>query len=498
MGQFVGSDVNAFRGGLSWQRQCVLAMSAGFIAPAAAEVVFGDNAVELTPRAGAAIVVGWDGVNNDYVVSTNATQLNINFRTSLSGTNGGDWQGDGGNDDAWRLYTYSKTNPIIPSSSWGNTQGKYDTNQASAIFYGGLEEWRVDTVGTAPAANDQARDLAAPSTVDVIAETDTNNANRRGYGIFLWNQNDFLNGGDVGVVTFSATSYATLNITTNPGNHYNWRLAVQNDLGQWYISSVSQTGTGVTTINPSSVNWAAYNPGTNLGELRANGSNAAGGLTYSSQSFTNIAAVGLYFETTQAVAANNRDLIWSQFFVDFDVSTGGPSPLSTILLSDTDPGPAYTNLATGGQVDVVGSNGGYPSEIDPLTADQNKGKVAIVDILDDAGSGPVWVMLDLAGPTSDVDSLLTALDAAGGTVYDLIPATDPFYIHLSGLYGGFFNALIKFDDSSGGLDANYFAWDFAGHTNVTVNAIAVVPEPASLAALAVGAVGLIGRRRRTT
>jgi hypothetical protein len=154
----------------------------------------------------------------------------------------------------------------------------------------------------------------------------------------------------------------------------------------------------------------------------------------------------------------------------------------------------FTNLATSGAIGVTGSGGAYTSEIDPLTASERTGSAAIDNGTGDSlANGPILVMLWLTGLEADKTDLRSVLDAAGGAVYDVLPATDPSFLALQASYPGF-DTLISFTDPATTFPPGAFNWNFSAHPNVDVDQIAVVPEPASLLALA-GAVVTAMRRR---
>ncbi len=148
--------------------------------------------------------------------------------------------------------------------------------------------------------------------------------------------------------------------------------------------------------------------------------------------------------------------------------------------------PGEANLATGG-VATLG-------EVDELTADANRGSVAIAG----APSGPPLIaLLYLTGAASDVSSAISNLDIPDG--YDIaastVGASDPLYADVQRAkqsYAGF-SALVKFSPTP---DVGAFTWDFAANQNVLVDKITIVPEPATLAAAFAGAAVVLRRRRR--
>lgn len=104
---------------------------------------------------------------------------------------------------------------------------------------------------------------------------------------------------------------------------------------------------------------------------------------------------------------------------------------------------------------------------------------------------------------ANVDALINALDddtayyvrglSVGETTNISMTEWNYVQTHLggTGTFGNF-NVLFAFDNPAG----SFFNWDFTG-AGVGVEAVAAIPEPASLALLGLGAATLVRRRRRS-
>lgn len=123
-------------------------------------------------------------------------------------------------------------------------------------------------------------------------------------GLFVFEKNDFLNGMDAGTVAFDASS--ELSFTGLVGGYRPILRWVVLDGSTWYISDASFTGTGSflfwgaavssTLSDPNSQLWASYVPieSDSAGPYLYNAAPASG---YAAHSFSNVQAVGVYFDS---------------------------------------------------------------------------------------------------------------------------------------------------------------------------------------------------------
>ncbi|MGH7177936.1 MAG: hypothetical protein ACREJC_11190, partial [Tepidisphaeraceae bacterium] len=187
--------------------------------------------------------------------------------------------------------------------------------------------------------------------------------------------------------------------------------------------------------------------------------------------------------------------------VQFDAAGAGVTSISTISLSFD---PQNPNLAdtTSASENPGGTGSDDPAvnllsgEIDGLTSNSSIGSADLRP--QHAVAGDVMVMLWLSDTTGTDDraTLRTELSAAGGALYEILNSSDPQWTMLSAQYAGF-DTLVRFADPS---LVGSFNWDFATHTDVVVDQLAVfstsVPEPTLGAlTLGVGCVTMLRRRK---
>jgi len=158
-----------------------------------------------------------------------------------------------------------------------------------------------------------------------------------------------------------------------------------------------------------------------------------------------------------------------------------------------------TNLAIGGNVNVTWTGDGYQSEVDLLTAHTAGGNVAVNWNGQDNVPNDTYAMVWLAGSAGDIANLNAHLAAgAGAGGYDLLTSGDLFSA-LATQYAAQATGTFEVLDFHSTTQDAAFNWYFGADTGVIVNAVAMtspVPEPMSLGLLALGALGILVRRRR--
>jgi hypothetical protein len=188
------------------------------------------------------------------------------------------------------------------------------------------------------------------------------------------------------------------------------------------------------------------------------------------------------------------------YVMQLDAAGVGVTALSTVGITYD---PQHVNLAdtTSASENPGGSGldlpsvhifGNGASEIDGLITDSSIGSADIRP--DGAVGGTVLVMLwlkDTQG-ADDRAALRSELAGAGDSIYSVLDASSADWTRLASDYAGF-DTLLRFDNAT---QVGAFNWDFATHTDIVVDRLAVtgVPEPAS--ALLFGVAGLVALRRR--
>jgi len=163
------------------------------------------------------------------------------------------------------------------------------------------------------------------------------------------------------------------------------------------------------------------------------------------------------------------------------VDIGGGT--AAILISGT---LDHANVATGGAITVTGANHLYSSEVDQLTADTNQGSAPVQTIGDESGN-----LYTMAKITGDAAAVAAALGDASNNGAGDAQAAELHRVY-DGLFGpGGFNFLNVTPNFAGAKVVN-----FALPTGAIADQLAVVPEPATMSLLGLGALGLLARRRR--
>jgi hypothetical protein len=153
--------------------------------------------------------------------------------------------------------------------------------------------------------------------------------------------------------------------------------------------------------------------------------------------------------------------------------------------------PVAPEQAVGGSILVSGSNHEYVSEVDQLlNPSVDVGSAKIESIGSEPGS--IYIMARLSTTIAGgVQGLLAAMSTD-------VDASDPEFARLHALYdaqfgAGGFNALFKLPNIPG---QKYINWDLTA-TMVTVDQMAVVPEPRMIGLVGLAAMAFAGRRRRS-
>jgi glucose/arabinose dehydrogenase len=235
-------------------------------------------------------IVDWYG---DYVRTDTAMQRYITLETA-------DLDNDGASDDTRGYLPYSATQPLSPNPSGGNSYGGTYDQDTSYRFYGGvlLQRYNGDF------GSRWAEIWERPSADRIYQSAD---ATSDGWFFIFWKKADFLNGGSARTVTLDAQSkLEVLNYSGADGdvkNNYGRVRFVVQDGNQFYISqdAGAPTASSFTLSNPSSRNWAIYNPGAPY-NLKFNAATA----TFAPHVFTDVRAVGLYHSNDNSSSSARR------------------------------------------------------------------------------------------------------------------------------------------------------------------------------------------------
>lgn len=239
----------------------------------------------MASQANAEVVVDWGGTY------TNGTQAFGNASAEdFTNTHGG------GINGSLSILNDGPRN-LTPSSGYTAPEGK------SSIFWGGWMASTPDTGWSAIIPGSLYPDTDAPvaswdNNRSIWADRITIAVNKyqaRLRGMVYFSKNDFLNEMNGTAVGFDGNSSLSFSGITDGNFGPNVRWVIQ-DGGTWYVSEVYGTGTYNTFFtmsldDPNSALWAAFDP-------YSDGTyNAAPDSGYATHAFSNIQAVGMYFDS---------------------------------------------------------------------------------------------------------------------------------------------------------------------------------------------------------
>jgi hypothetical protein len=296
-----------------------------------------------------------------------------------SASNGLDLDGDTQFDDSRLSYFFSMTTAMHSPAdgvSVNGTWDRYRTDLPSAVFYGGIVTQFINhtptngKVGQANVQGDGADfnfpDPAYPSNIhrgqypgapqlgseltlfvsdpgwtqqsqDFLADQD---AAAKHASLFMWKQEDFINGGDADTVSFEPGNMMAVDVTRHwwdPAQQV--RFVVQDTDGFWiseffYQATDDESGLPtdslevgpswrgeVVSIDPTQTQWAAYSPGLLSLEFDT-------ATPFAARDFDDITALGVYVATHE-YAHRAIGFVMDNFRVDAEVA---PEPGSLALL----------------------------------------------------------------------------------------------------------------------------------------------------------------------
>jgi glucose/arabinose dehydrogenase len=234
-------------------------------------------------------IVNWYG---NYVTTDTAMQRYITLEA------GKDLDGDGASDDTRGYLPYSPSAPLNPNPSGGNAYGGTYATTRSYQFYGGVLFQRYN--GNFGSKWGEVWDRGKVDRIYQSADSTSD-----GWAFLFWKKADFISGA-TGTVKFN--SYSRLTVVNYAGadgvvaNNYGRVRFVVQDGSQFYVSQSygDSTRSSFALTNPNAQKWALYTPSAPYG-LKFNS-----GSSFTTHTFTNIQAVGLYHATDNSTDPNRR------------------------------------------------------------------------------------------------------------------------------------------------------------------------------------------------
>lgn len=161
-------------------------------------------------------------------------------------------------------------------------------------------------------------------TAQIFATSSINNALN---ALFMWDQSNFLNGGDAATVSLGAgnsislVSDGTLN---DSGASWGYKFVVR-DSGVYYISDTSAIG-DLTISDFTNSTWAVFDPTASSGNVDTIATTIAGFTAgdYTTRTFNNVTAVGVYVSTLSTFGGLTMGI------TDFDVDATIIPEISTL------------------------------------------------------------------------------------------------------------------------------------------------------------------------
>lgn len=234
-----------------------------------------------------------------------------------------DVDGDGETaDDSVSTYPFSMEEPLNPTGSFYNHKGM------NSRFYGGLVTFF---------ANKRPKWAEGGINIDHNLRDDFNlhsyateggEIGLRTFGLWVWQKEDFLNGGDRYPVSFDAASELGVYISRYWKGYKEGRFVVRNG-DRFYISETAFGGKLHTlyTVKPSETRWAEYHPRAPY-HLEFDSATAS----FASRDFDNVTAAG-WWVAQPDLGPHALWLKWYAFSMKAVVENGqeppaGPFPVS--------------------------------------------------------------------------------------------------------------------------------------------------------------------------